>query len=450
MSRHRQFSFSRHYVAHGDFVYRQRFVPMFVKAYGPILEDSQGYRYFDAEAANGTASLGFDSTVLEESLPKLRKLPSIPSFCETDIRLKVAERIGQYLKKITKQSGRVAFELGGAQGIELALKIVRSNLKKSHFVVFEGAYHGRSIFTSQLSASHRYRSIMGDWRIPVVRLPYPDFEQNYSTRDRVLAKQQALTQIKRMVETEIAGIAVHNGEQDIAALVIEPFLNAGGMVKPDKDYLEKVVKIFKGLGAMIVVDEIFCGFYRTGKMFGFEHYNFVPDIVVMSKAITNGITPLSCVWARDSFMNPQNFPPGTHSATYINNPLALFIADTVLDRYEKWSNKFSDIRKLEQFLRSTITTIVKSSKIAGSGYALGGMGRILLKTNTAKEILDIARTIAREKPISGVHGLILASTGMVPNVVALNPPLNIAIEHMNILNQLLVKTFEKADKVLQK
>lgn len=435
-------------IAQGDFVYRHKPAPIFVKAKGAILEDVQGYRYFDAEAANGTASLGFDNTIITEAQKRIAQLPSIPSFCETEIRLKVAKRIASKLEKATGFPGRVAFELGGAQGIELAIKVVKANNpKKSQFVVFEGAYHGRSIFTSQLSASHRYRSLIGDWRIPVVRLPYPDFEQYHSGQDSQVFEEYALNQITRLSQMEVGGMANKKGKQDIAALVIEPILNAGGIVKPSNKYLETVVKTFQKLGALIVVDEIFCGFYRTGPLFGFQHYNFTPDIVVMSKAMTNGIAPLSCVWARNPYMFPKRFKPGSHSATFINNPLSLAIADTVLDRYDEWSNRNSTIQSLEESLNSIIRKIVKTSKLARSGYAIGGVGRVLLKKDIAGKIIEIGRTIARKKPIDNVHGIILASTGMAPNVIALNPPLNLTTKEITSMEKLLVRTFEEAENI---
>lgn len=437
------------YLAQGDFVYRHQPVPVFVKAEGPFLVDNKGLKYFDAEAANGTASLGFDKTILSQAVKNSEKLPSVPSFCESEIRLKVAKRIVKKMKKITGYSGRVAFELGGAQGVELALKIIKSNQKKSQFVVFEGGYHGRSIYTSQLSASHRYRSIMGEWRIPVTRLPYPDFTQTTSLKEQVFQKKQAITYIKRLTKTETGGLVTRYGKQDIAALIIEPLLNAGGIVKPDQDYLETIVEIFRKLGALIVLDEIFCGFYRTGPMFGFQHYKFTPDIVVMSKAITNGITPLSCVWARDPYLLSKSFPSGTHSATFINNSLALNVVDIVLSRYQKWKTKKKDLNSLQNSLQEMIDKILKFSKLTVNGYALGGVGRILLKKNNAGKILEIARTVAKREPINGVHGLILASTGMVPNVIALNPPLNIDTRQVKILKKLLVLTFEKAQRVLK-
>lgn len=412
------------------------------------MEDSDGRRYFCAEAANGTTSLGFDPSIIKEALNKIQNLPSIPSFCETEIRLKVGDRLGRHIEQITNLRGKVAFELGGAQGIELALRIAKANNDTSQIVVFEGGYHGRSAYTAQLSASHRYRAAMGDWRIPVIRLPYPDYEQSASPLSKTLWKKNYLSYLDMLTSKEVGGMLT-KGKQDITALIIEPILNAGGIVKPDKDLLEKIVEVFKKLGALIIVDEVFCGFHRTGPMFGFQHYSFTPDIIVMSKAITNGITPLSCVWARNPLLSSENFTPGSHSATFINQPFALAVADTVLSRFENWKTINQDIKKLQRALENMIRDVVKSSRHAQSGFALGGVGRILLKQNIASQILDIARTITWEKPVNGIHGLILASTGMASNVVALNPPLLHSLLDLKTLHTLLLLTFQKANKEIR-
>lgn len=436
------------YLAQGDFVYRHNPVPVFVKANGSVMEDKDGHKYFCAEAANGTTSLGFDSTIINEAIKKIEKIPSIPSFCETEMRLRVSQKLGKKIEDITGKEGRVAFELGGAQGMELALRIAKANNKKSQFVVFEGGYHGRSIYTAQLSASHRYRAAMGDWRIPVIRLPYPDYEQSGSSLDKSTWKKQYMAYIKTLLTRETGGMIRKGAEQDICALILEPLLNAGGIVKPDLDLVDFLVAEFRKAGALIIVDEVFTGFYRTGKMFGFQHYNFVPDIFVMSKAISNGITPLSCVWAQDPFLLPTHFVPGSHSATFINQPLGLAIADTVFDRYEAWKTIGADLATLEKFLKSTIQEVGKSSPLVISGFALGGVGRLLLKEDIAGKILDIASTIALKNPIGGVHGLILASTGMASNVIAFNPPLKMSKKDMKIMRLLLLKTFEKANSQL--
>jgi 4-aminobutyrate aminotransferase-like enzyme len=433
-------------VAHGDFIYRHKPVPVFVESKGTYLEDSDGYRYLDAEAANGTANLGFDATILNDSLRKVSQIPSMPSFCETNLRLKVADRLVKLLKKATGDFGRIAFEIGGAQAVELAVKIVKSNSKKSQFAVFEGGYHGRSIFTSQLSASNRYRAFLGDARMPIIRLPYPD-PSYLDPTDPEDFVDSALKQIRRMTTGEMGGIMSNNGRPDIAALIVEPVLNAGGIVKPPKRYFESVVKMFRELGAIIVFDEIFCGFHRSGPMFGFELYDVKPDLVILSKALTNGLVPLSCVWARNPYLLPKNFTSGTHSATFINNSLSLAVADTVLDRYGQWKDLPDQIDMVKNGLEQTVEIIKKVSSLVKSVDVIGAMARIELKKPIAGTIDDLAMVIARRNPVKGVHGAILASTGLAPHVIALNPSLTFKPLDFDILQKLLVRTFINAERI---
>lgn len=431
-------------VAHGDFVYRHSNVPIIVRTEGAMLYDDQGRSFLAAEAANGTAGLGFDSSILEESMAKVRAIPAVPSFCETGLRRRVAGRICEMMYQATGIRGRVCFELGGAQGMELALKIARANSEGSQYVVFEGGYHGRSAYTSQFSASHRYRKAVGDWRLPIVRLPYPDCEQCRFGQRRESCSHQCLSYLHTLTSAEFGGMATQVGKADVAAFVFEGVLNAGGIVKPDRQYLEGAASRFREMGAILVADEIFCGFYRTGKPWGFLHYDLVPDIVVMSKALTNGIVPLSCVWARADLMSDDAFPPGSHSATYLNYAMGLAVADTVLDRYSNWQTKEIDIAALESRLRQLVDNISSSSKRVISGMAIGGAGRLLLDAPIAGHINDIARTICEQNPIEGVHGAFLASTGMSPNVIAINPPLNIVLQHIDVLEELLDRSLRKA------
>jgi 4-aminobutyrate aminotransferase-like enzyme len=227
-------------LGHGDFVYRHGEVPLFTRAQGCVLEESSGKKFLDAEAANGTAGLGFDSGIVAATQETLKDLPALPSFCESELRCRVASSLGRLLDRATGAKGRIAFELGGAQGIELALKIVRANSLGTQFAVFEGGYHGRSGFASQFSASHRYRQAVGEWRLPIVRLPYPDCEQCRFSRKRTHCNNECIAFADGLISSEIGGLAAR-GSLDVAALLIEPVLNAGGIVWPDPQYLEAIV-----------------------------------------------------------------------------------------------------------------------------------------------------------------------------------------------------------------
>lgn len=432
-------------LAHGDLVYRHGTVPRFVRADGCLLEDDEGYLYLDAEACSGTANLGFDAGIIRRATDRVTCMPALPAFCESPLRQKVASALAARLEVATGRRGRIAFELGGAQGMELALNVVRSNTSRCQLAVLEGGYHGRSGLAAQLSAGHRLRRSYGEWRVPVVRLPYPDPDRGRFGERPGGFTASALAYVRQLASMEFAGVATPGQEPDVAALIIEPMLNAGGIVRPDPGYLRGVVEIFRSLGALIVVDEIFCGLHRTGPAWGFQHYpGLDPDIVVLGKAITNGIVAMTCVWARDPLMDPSHFPPGTHSSTFQTTPFALAVAAEVLDRYDRWSDRDSQIAAVERGLREVIGRVVELSPAAVSGWACGGLGRIRLADPRAPRLAERALLIGRDDPVGGVHGLILSAPGMAPDVIGLAPPLVISDAELEVLQTLLLRLFSQA------
>ncbi len=420
---------STEWIGKGDFVYRSENPPVFHKAEGPYLYDTQGNRYIDAESANGTASLGYDASLLQEALQTVSQLPSLPSFCESELRLETAQRIGQFIEKETGIKGRVMFETGGAQGIELAVKIARLNTGSSQILAFEGAYHGRSGLASQLSASHRYRKLLGDWRLPVTRLPLPDSSRSTLKESEWQAMYHE--RIESLFHDERCGVALQEGKQDIAACIYEPILNVAGMAMPDSSVLRHIAEETRKAGGLVIADEVFCGMYRTGKFLGSQLHGITPDILVLSKGLTNGIAPLSCVWAREPLLQPTNVPPGTHSTTYMNNIHSLTVASAVLDRHDQWTTREDDIHLLQESLAMSIKHICQSSDKAHTGYAIGGLGRIVLKNALASDI--------RAKAMQ--NGLMLAATGMAPDVINIHPPLTMTHNQIQECTHLLEKTF---------
>jgi|GEM_PF-1418617 len=417
----------------GDFTYRGGSVPRFVGGDGSRLRDADGRTYVDAEAANGTVSLGYDGRLLEEAARATASMPALPSFCESELRLRVAERLEAEVSRAVGVPGRISFEVGGAQGIELAMKIVATNRSWGPIITLQGSYHGRSPFTGALSASARYRRPIPVGVGEIVRLPYPDCERCPFGLTRE-ACEEACVSYLRFLETDQSGVP-----DEVSALLFEPVLNVGGMAVPPTGYLQAAISQFRGSGALVVVDEIFTGFHRVGPRFGFELHGVQPDIVVLSKALTNGAAGLSAVWARDPLLDPEHFPPGTHSSTFSGAPFMLSMVDTVLDRFadrEAWSTRVAD---LETSLRELASEAAEAAPaIVQSTEAHGGVARLLLREPVAWDV----RTAALEPSRGGESnspGVLLASTGMAPDVIAVHPPLTIGAEDLAVVRDGLIR-----------
>ncbi len=413
----------------GDFTYRGGPVPRFVAGSGSRLEDADGRAYVDAGAANGTASLGYDARILEQAASATAAMPALPSFCESELRLSVAERLEAEVSRAVGVPGRISFEVGGAQGIELAMKIVAANRGWGPVVTLQGGYHGRSPFTGALSASARYRRPIPVGVGEIVRLPYPDCERCPFglVRD---ACEEACVSYLRFLETDLSGVP-----QDVSALLFEPVLNVGGMAVPPTGYLQAAISRFRDSGALVVVDEIFTGFHRVGPRFGFELHGLQPDIVVLSKALTNGAAGLSAVWAREPLLAAEHFPPGTHSSTFSGTPFMLSVVDAVLDRFADRAAWSTRVAGLETSMREIVSAAAEAAPaIVESTHAQGGVARLLLRAPVAWEV-RLAALHARDTET----GVLLASTGMAPDVIALHPPLTINAEDLAVIRDGLIR-----------
>jgi 4-aminobutyrate aminotransferase-like enzyme len=412
----------------GDFVYRAGPVPRFVSGSGCRLRDSEGRTYVDAEAANGTLALGYDGELIEGVARTVAELPALPSFCESDLRLRVAERIEREVSRAAGAPGRVAFESGGAQGVELAMKIVAANKGWGPVVTFAGGYHGRSPFTGALSASSRYRSPIPVGAGEVIRLPYPDADRPPFGA----ANGQTRLDYLDALRSDLSGVPA-----EVSALIFEPVLNVGGMALPSVDYLEAAATQFRQRGALVVVDEIFTGFHRVGPRFGFQLHGVSPDLVVISKALTNGVSGLSAVWAREPLLDESHFPPGTHSSTFAGTPLTLATADAVLSRFtdqRAWTTRVADLQ--ERLTEIVAAAVAEVPEIVADGTAHGGVARLVLRQPVAWRVRNAA--------LADSPGVLLASTGMAPDVVALHPPLTIGAEDLDIVGTVLLRALRSA------
>src|SRR5262249_46980751 len=116
------------------------------------------------------------------------------------------------------------------------------------------------------------------------------------------------------------------GECEFAAFYVEPVQGTGGYVIPPPGYFAGLKKILEERNILLVDDEIQMGFYRAGKLWAIENFDVAPDIIVFGKALTNGLNPLSGVWAREALIAPDVFPPGSTHSTFSSNPLGTAVA----------------------------------------------------------------------------------------------------------------------------
>ena len=410
---------SKDYLIKSDFVYREANPMVALSAIGSTLSLQDGRVLVDLEAANGTALFGYDSTLVDEAGKFLKNLPMIPSFFEAELRIKLAERFCNFIHRSTGEWGRVAFELGGAQGIELAIKLAsRVNPNKRTILVLDGCYHGRSLTTANLSCSLRYSQGFNGSQFNIVRIPVPGMMKGD------IAEQQAYCRayIDSLFADERCGL-VADGNSDILCFIYEPVLNVSGLLNPGKDYLQAIIEKTKQSGGLVIADEIFTGLYRLGAPVASLQTNTLADFMVFSKIITNGITPLSVVWGKQAITSDEIILPGLHSSTFGNSLFAFSIANLVLDKIENIS--LSDVNRVNNALQEMCKMMVTKNSYYSS-YDVDGLTAKITLCNGV-EAKYIRSSLSQGVDIDGIKtGVLTAYTGLAKSQIMMHPPINIS------------------------
>jgi 4-aminobutyrate aminotransferase-like enzyme len=414
------------YLAEGDFVYRDGTSIEAVSARGAVIVDIEGKEWIDLEAANGSLLFGYDSDLVTAISAAWSRLPAAPSFIETSFRRCYAERLGKRIFTSLGARGRLAFELGGGQGIELAIRLAACNRpERRTLVVLEGCYHGRTLFLSNVSSSLRYRRVLLGAGYRILRLPVPAFLSESGGLGEKEALDYCLRFARHALRDQSYGVS-QGGESDALALIFEPILNVAGMIDPTAEYLNRLLELAAELGCISIADEVFTGCHRLGPFLASEVLSAVPDIVVMSKALTNGFVPLSAIWARGDLANDNTFPPGTYSTTFSNNPVHFVAAGEVLSRIEEITQE--EVREIGFFLGRVLDHI---------GGPMGGRvarKRVLGMTAYVEFVsADIQAEVLKRlrrglDGEGGKTGLLCASTGLNNTRILLHPPITLTDE----------------------
>lgn len=203
------------------------------------------------------------------------------------------------------------FSNSGAEAIEAAFKLARMATGRPNIVVFQGSFHGRTVGTMSLTTSKTiYRAGYQPLMPGVFVAPFP-YAYRYGWEGEQ-ASRWCLDELQFLFTSQTA-------PQETAALLVEPILGEGGYVVPPRSFLQGLKQIADEHGILLIVDEIQSGFGRTGRWFGFEHFDILPDIVAIAKGLASGL-PLSGVVAPLEIM--QKWVPGTHGGTFGGNAVA--------------------------------------------------------------------------------------------------------------------------------
>ena len=378
---------------------------------GVFVWDIEGKKYYDFLSAYSAVNQGHCHPVIIKALVDQSKKLTLTS------RAFHNNVLGNYEKYITSLFGydKVLPMNTGVEGGETAVKLARKwayEVKKvpanqAKIIFVEGNFWGRTLGAISSSTDPSSTTGFGPFMPGYEIIPYND----------ISALENALK------------------DPNVAAFMVEPIQGEAGVVVPDSDYLSKAFSLCQKSNVLFIADEVQTGIGRTGKMLCCDHHNFKPDILILGKALSGGVFPVSAVLSSDEVM--LTIKPGEHGSTFGGNPLACEVAIAALDVIQK-ENMIENAEKLGKIFRKEINDFIKNSSITKLVRGKGLLNAIVIND---KESGDTAWRICMSMALKGLlakptHG----------NIIRFAPPLIINEEQLKDCIKIITTTLNEFDK----
>src|SRR5579884_4084526 len=387
------------------------------KADGAIIEDVDGNRFIDFAGGIATMNVGHARPEVTRAIAE-----QAAKFTHTCFSVMMYEPYVALAERLTRLAPgdfpkKALFLNSGAEAVENAVEIARYATGRPAIIVFDNAYHGRTLMTMTMTAKVKpYKYRFGPYAPEVYRAPFPYHYRMHITPTE--ASRFCLQELERMFVGEVA-------PDQVAAVVIEPVQGEGGFMIAPPGFLRDLKSLCEKHGILFIADEIQTGFCRTGKMFAVQHDGVVPDLLLIAKSMGAGM-PISGVIGRADLMDAP--PPGYLGGTYSGNPVACAAALAVLDLYEQ-EDLAARSREVGHVVTERFLSLQERFPFIGDVRGLGGMVAMeLVKDRTTKE----PDAHAASDVLAAAHhrGLILIKAGMYDNVLRVLVPLCITNEQL--------------------
>ena len=390
------------------------------RAHGVHVWDANGKKYLDLTAAFGVAAAGHaNPNVVRAGQKQMGKLLHAMGDVHPHARKAELARVLSRLtferwantselktKKTKLKTGKVIFSNSGFEAVESALKTAMLATKKNGVIAFAGGYHGLGY--GALNATHREH----------FRKPFRSQLRAFGHFAQFPAQKSDL----KLLELSLRKIF---RREKIGAVLVEPVQARGGINIPPPEFLPLLRKLCDEHDALLILDEIYTGFGRTGKWFACEHSDVTPDLICLGKALTGGF-PLSACVGRADLMDaawPNSTGEAIHTSTFLGHPVgcAMALAQIAEIKKLKLPERSAELGK---FLLAELSSIKNLKlKINNSARGLGLMVGVELVLPNGKPAMEIALD-AIKKLLQ--RGYIFLPEGEHANVISFTPPLTIS------------------------
>lgn len=432
------------YVWHSMKPYNPKATTVVTKASGARITDSEGKRYLDGMSGLWCVNVGYGREELAQAAyEQLKEIAYYPLTQSHVPAIKLAKKLNELLE----DEYVIYFSNSGSEANETAFKIARQyhqqkgDYNRYKIISRYRAYHGNSMgalaATGQAQRKYKYEPLAPGF----VHVSPPDI---YRDNTDVTSPQElgSVKEVDRVMTWELS--------ETVAAMIMEPIITGGGILIPPDGYMKAVKEVCENHGALLIVDEVICGFGRTGKPFGFMNYGVKPDIITMAKGITSGYMPLAATAVRkeiyEAFKGSEEYDYFRHINTFGGSPAACAVALKNIEIMEK-ENLFERSRALGEKLLDSLGKLLEDHPYVGHVRGKGLLvGIELVKDKRTKEPLETEQlnvVIAECKN----NGLLIGKNGATVagynNVLALSPPLNIEEEDLEFIIHTVTSALEK-------
>lgn len=382
------------------------------KGEGVYVWDAEGKKYYDFLSAYSAVNQGHCHPKIVGAMVEQAKTLTLTS------RAFYNDKLGAYEKYVTNTFGfdKVLPMNTGAEAVETALKICRKwayekkgiNENEAQIIVCENNFHGRTTTIISFSNDENARKNFGPYTAGFIKIAYDDIE----------ALEKAITSSK-----------------NIAGFLVEPIQGEAGVYVPSEGYLAKAKALCEANNVLFIADEVQTGVARTGKLLAVQHENVQPDVLILGKALSGGVYPVSAVLANDAVMNV--IKPGQHGSTFGGNPIAAAVAIAALE-VVKEEKLAENAERLGQLFRSELDKYIQTSNIATLVRGKGLLNAVVIndteESDTAWNICMALRD----------NGLLAKPTH--GNIIRFAPPLVMNEEQLMDCVSIITKTLKQFEK----
>ncbi|MFC5713890.1 aspartate aminotransferase family protein [Thalassorhabdus alkalitolerans] len=413
-------------------------------AIGSWVTDIEGNRYLDGMSGLWCVNAGYGrKEIAEAAYEQMLDMPYYPLTQSHVPAIMLAEKLNEWLG----DEYVFFFSNSGSEANETAFKLVRQYFHqtgrpgKHKFISRYRSYHGNTIATlaatGQAQRRYKYEPLAQGF----LHVTPPDCYRCPFGKEAESCSLECANEIDRTMTWELS--------DTVAGVIMEPIITGGGILVPHDNYMKRVREICDKHDALLIADEVICGFGRTGKPFGFMHYDVKPDIISMAKGITSGYLPLSATAVRkdiyEAFKGDDKHDHFRHVNTFGGNPAACAAALKNLEIMESEKlveNSATLGKKLLEDLK-TLESLPNVGSIRGKGL-LAGIE--LVQDKETKEPLD-EKILAKIVGSCKKKGLIIGKTSDTVagynNILALSPPLNLNDKDYKFLLETFTETVKE-------